>query len=95
MSSFVPPGITGKICLKSPPHKIDFPPNGLSLGKSLPFVRTSRSERSNASKQHRLFIGASSYTIREVISRSRARSVFFLISHDEVSETVRGILNLE
>ena len=80
MSSFVPPGITDKIYLKSPPNKINFPPNSLSLGNSLSFVRTSRSEQPNASKKHRLFIGASSHTTRDVISRSRARFVFFFFN---------------
>jgi len=55
-------------------------------------VSTPCNERSNASKQHRLFTGASSQTIKDVISRTCERFVFFYISHDEVSKMVSGIL---
>jgi hypothetical protein len=95
ISSFVPPGITGNIWRKSPPSKTVLPPNGRSQLQLSHPERTSRIERSRASKQHLLFIGASSQTIREVISRRLERCMFFLMAHVDNSLTVSGILNLE
>jgi len=73
ISSFVPPGITGRICQKSPPNKTDLPPNGLLSRLPSDVLRTSRIDLSKASKQNLLFIGASSQTMSEVISSSRER----------------------
>ncbi|PRQ33061.1 hypothetical protein RchiOBHm_Chr5g0053331 [Rosa chinensis] len=40
--SLVPPVITGKICLKSPPNKIGLPPNGFSCSVLFGFDKISR-----------------------------------------------------
>jgi hypothetical protein len=70
--------MTGKIWLKSPPNKIVFPLNGKLWWQLTQLERASRNELSNVSKQHLLFIGASSHTIIDVISRRREMCVCFL-----------------
>ena len=73
ISSFVPPGITGRICQKSPPNKTDLPPNGLLSCLPSGVLRTSCIDLSKALKQNLLFIRASSQTMSDVISSSREK----------------------
>ncbi|KAK3821919.1 MAG: hypothetical protein J3Q66DRAFT_267630, partial [Benniella sp.] len=84
MSSRNPLGMTGGICLKSPPKTTIFPPKAtLSKTGSTAFM-ISLSALSNASN-----------TCRFVCRISSPRRELGLIMHDVVSSTCIGIENLE
>ena len=92
VSALPPPGITGKICLKSPPKTTTLPPKGLSSQDLI----ISRIVRSNVSKQCLLIIGASSHTINFAALTNSARSdpgsIFLQVLNSSASI---GIPNLE
>ncbi|MFS7954309.1 hypothetical protein Hanom_Chr07g00628761 [Helianthus anomalus] len=90
ISAFKAFGLTGSVCLKSPPNRTDFPPNGLSW-----FPRTSLRLLSKDSKHRRSLIGASSQIIRDVSKSRCASCVCFLMLHRESSVKSSGILNRE
>ncbi|KAJ0913242.1 hypothetical protein HanRHA438_Chr06g0283391 [Helianthus annuus] len=90
MADFVAFGLTGSVCLKSPPNNTDFPPKGSHELSSI-----SLSVLSSDSKHRLSLMGASSQIIREVSLRSCASWVFFFTSQRESSVNSRGILNLE
>ena len=91
MFCLVPPGITGKICLKSPPKTITLPPNGISFALGLVVPITSLKDRSKASKQCLCIIGASSHIIKLVLINKAARSVPAVIEQKESSLRLIGI----
>src|SRR4051812_11020802 len=89
----LPRGTTGKICLKSPPKTITFPPN---TSFELPYLDiTSLSVLSSASNVCLCAIGASSQIISLVcLSRSPTSSLYSILQV-ELSSVGTGILNFE
>ena len=81
--------ITGRICRKSPPSSIHFPPKGLSQ------CIMSLSVLSRASRHNLCTIGASSQIISLVIRSSPASCEVWEIVHVESSLISIGIANLE
>ena len=88
-----PLGITGRICLKSPPKTIIFPPNiELDL---FSFLIISFNVLSSASKQNLCAIGASSHIINSAYCNNSETSLPCWILQTEVSSVGTGILNFE
>lgn len=83
-------GEISKVCQKSPPNKIDIPPNNLLSHSSI-----SLNERSKHSKQRLSIIEASSHMTIVVCSKRVANKLFFLMSHVDLSYMSIGMLNLE
>ncbi|KAJ0603202.1 hypothetical protein HanIR_Chr03g0147901 [Helianthus annuus] len=95
ISCLVPLGITGSICLKSPPNTITLPPKGISERILLPSENTSVMVLSKASNACLCTIGASSHIINWVSFNNLAISLFGLILHIESSVRLMGIWNRE
>ena len=86
---------TGKIWRKSPPRTTGLPPKGSMALSGLCSDRMSFIVLSNASKQRRLVIGASSHITSDAACISSASIVPLLTAHTAVSVMSNGILNRE
>jgi hypothetical protein len=91
----LPLGMTGYVCLKSPPITTFMPPNGLSWLLSFVNLWMSLKLLSSALKQCLLVIGASSHNIRDILLKSSARNVPCLKSQVDSLLMFSGMWNRE
>ncbi len=95
MSSCPPLGITGKICRKSPPRTMVFPPKIFLVASASSNCIKSRRVRSTASKTQQCIIGASSQMIRSALQTNSATFICcVMLQVDSSCRSIR-ILNLE
>ncbi len=95
MSSRPPLGTTSKICQKSPPTTMIFPPKRLSVACTSSNCIKSHRVRSMASKSRRCIIGASSQMIRLALRTNLATFICCVMLQVDSSCRSIGILNLE
>ncbi len=95
MSSRPPLGTTGKICRKSPPRTMVFPPKIFSVACASSNCIKSRKVRSIASKVQRCIISASSQMIRSALRTNSATFIYcVMLQVDSLWRSIE-ILNLE
>ncbi len=95
MSSHPSLGTTGKICRKSPPRTMVFPPKIFSIACASSNCIKSRRVRSIASKAQRCIIGASSQMIISTLRTNSTTFIYCVMLQVDSSCRSIGILNLE
>ncbi len=95
MSSRPPLGTTSKICRKSPPRTMVFPPKIFSVAYASSNCIKSRRVRSTASKARRCITDASSQMIRSTLRTNSATFICCVMLQVDSSCGSSEILNLE
>ncbi len=95
MSSRIPLGTTGKICQKSPPRTIVFPPKIFSVAYASSNCIKSRKVRSITSKDRRCIIDASSQMIKLALRTNSTTFIYCVMLQVDSSCKSIGILNLD
>jgi len=95
MSSRPALGTTGKICQKSPPRTMVFPPKIFSIACASSNCIKSRRVRSTASKARQCIIDASSQMIISALCTNSATFIYCVMLQVDSSCRSIGILNLE